>query len=148
MEIRLYNNTSDEKVVNKSISLVASLQGELKEETSLISPSIQLNLENVNFNYIYIHEFGRYYYVNEIRNIRKTLWEIDCHVDVLMSFKNQFKGLRAMIERTENESNYEKNYDSNDYISKLDNFIEISEFANGFNDEPQFILLTAGALSE
>lgn len=148
MEIRLYNNTSDEKIVNKSISLVATLQGELKEETSLISPSIRLNLNDVNFNYIYIPEFGRYYYVNEIRNIRKNLWEIDCHVDVLMSFKGQFKGLRAMIERTENDSNYEKDYDSNDYISKLDNFIEISEFSGGFNDNPEFILLTAGAVSE
>lgn len=148
MKIKLYNNISDKKVVNKNIIYVNELEGNIKENTDIINPVILLNINSIDFNYIYIEAFNRYYYVNNIKLIRNNLFEIDCHVDVLMSFKDEFKNNDAIISMSQMQSNYEKNFDGNNYISKLETFIEVSEFESGFLDEPEFILLTAGPISE
>lgn len=56
-------------------------------------------------NYIYIPEFSRYYFVDDIISVSSTLWQIECSVDVLMSFKDQLMELDVFCER--NEFNYD-----------------------------------------
>ena len=55
-------------------------------------------------NYAYIPEFNRYYFINDIISVRKNIWQIELHVDVLMSYKEYFLKLNAFISR--NEFNY------------------------------------------
>lgn len=148
MRILLYMNKSDEIYVDKNIQRIDTLTGTLKESTSICDPTIMLNLNDVNFNYIYIEEFERFYYVKDVRNIRNDLWEIDCHVDVLMSFSDRYLNNKAIVSKSENEVNYEPDYESDYYPSKLKTFIETSSFSGGFNENPEFILLTAGAVAD
>ena len=69
MKAILYKNTSDNRVLNKSITLVKEVDIELKDDNNVISPIIKLHrfdgCEEVN--YLYIEEFSRYYYVNSAR---------------------------------------------------------------------------------
>lgn len=54
-------------------------------------------------NYVYIPEFNRYYFINDIISIRTNMWRLDMHVDVLMSYKNQIKQMNAFVNRNEFE---------------------------------------------
>lgn len=74
----------------------------LKDETSVIDPVLIVNTStNISgYNYLYIAEFSRYYFVKNIKSIRNNLWEIEAHVDVLMSHQTQIKTISGIVERS------------------------------------------------
>ena len=77
MDIKLYYNTSDNKTIRKNLINEFSLTGTLRDSCSLIEPVINIESSNVlRFNYAYIPDFQRYYFVKEIINLRKTLWTL------------------------------------------------------------------------
>lgn len=81
---------------------------ELKENTNVINPTLRIkNIETVSspvgFTYVYIREFDRYYFVRTWRWML-GVWECDCAVDVLASFKTEIGGMIAYVERAASES--------------------------------------------
>ena len=85
MEIRLYNNISDNRTIRKKLLNEFSLTGTLRDSCSLIEPVINIESSNVlRFNYAYIPDFQRYYFVKEITNLRKNIWTLELEVDPLM----------------------------------------------------------------
>ena len=104
--INLYVNNAEKNRVDKTDYLVSvgTLTGTLREECNLIAPSISIYMENViNFNYVYIPSFNRYYFVKDITSLVNNLWRVDLEVDVLMSYKTQILNLNAFVSRQENE---------------------------------------------
>lgn len=104
--INLYMNNSEKNVIGKSLTSVRNLNGTFKQEADIVNLSIQVDLSTVpNFNYLRVPLFNRYYFVDNIVNIRDDLWEISCHVDVLESFKDTIMSTYGFIERNEFEFN-------------------------------------------
>lgn len=64
-----------------------SLDVNLKSGTSLISPTFLLNLSS-RPSYNYVSFEGRYYFVGEPVSVRNDLWEIQCEVDPLATYKS------------------------------------------------------------
>lgn len=52
-------------------------------------------------NYVYIPDFNRYYFINDITSVRQNLWRLTLHVDVLMSYKNEIGNTKAFVIRNE-----------------------------------------------
>lgn len=103
-DINLYQCSAEPPRVDKTNYLVsvATLSGTLREETSLLNPSVKIERSTLpNFNYVYIAEFGRYYFVNEVTSIRQNLWQVDLEVDVLMTYKSALLYLDGFIDRNE-----------------------------------------------
>lgn len=99
MNITLYNNKAENIRVDKSEYLDNALQltGSLREGTSLTSPSILIEKTDLNlfsYNYVYIQDFNRYYFITDIISENTYLWRINCKVDVLMSFKTQILAIQ------------------------------------------------------
>ena len=109
MNIKLYSSNSDINRVDKTsfIVLKKSLEGTLKEETSVINPSIVVTSDSsiLNANYAYIELFKRYYFITNITSIRNDLWRIDLKCDVLMSFKDEITNIKCLVARNENNYN-------------------------------------------
>ena len=106
--ITLQINTSEKNKLDKEITDIATVSGVLKEDTSIIDPVIKIECalsDYVNCNYITIPEFGRKYFVNNIRSVRNGLVEFSCHVDVLSSFADSIRTNKAIIKRQENNWN-------------------------------------------
>ena len=133
MKLILYNNLSESNKLDKNIVKIIELDGNLREASSLINPSIliELNPNNIsdvivddnhdyvtynniritwnNFiynyvlsaNYVYIPEFNRYYFINDIISIRTNMWRLNMHVDVLMSYKDSILKQNAFVTRNE-----------------------------------------------
>lgn len=142
--IILQTNNSDKNVLDKSITNITTLSGTLKNETSIINPVIIIsgNLATyVNCNYMTISNFGRSYFVTDIRSIRNGLLEVSAHVDVLSSFKTQIKGNTAIVHRQENLWNL---YLNDGAFRVYQNPIVLTkEFSAGFSS-PEFVLAVAG----
>lgn len=106
--IELYQNSAEVNRVDKGqfLAPVGSLLGALREECSMITPSIVYQSESVpTFNYVYIPIFNRYYFVTSLSSVNKNMWRMELNCDVLMSYKNEILLLQGVIGRQEIDFN-------------------------------------------
>lgn len=107
MQINLMKSTAEPTYLDKGaddyLESVGIVEGTLREETNLITPSILLQWDYATtpFNYIYIPAFSRFYFVTNITSANNQLWRVDLKVDVLETYKTQIKNLNAIIDRNE-----------------------------------------------
>lgn len=105
--ITLYHNKSEDNRLDKNLELIGEFQGTLRDSSSLIDPVILFdsNISDLKkVNYMYIENFGRYYFVKNITSVRSYLVQLDCHVDVLSTYKAAIRGNNAIIRRNEKMS--------------------------------------------
>lgn len=144
MELILYTNNSADNVVTKDITVLATLNGTLRKDCSIIDPVIEV--ENVNnaiaavCNYAKIAQFGRYYFVKNIELVG-NLWRIHMHVDVLASFQTPLKSLDAVIARQQNQ--YNLYLEDGLFKTYADPKISVFQFPTSF-DTFQYILSVSG----
>ena len=106
--IELYQNSAEVNRVDKSNYLlgVGTLSGALREECSMLTPSIVYQSESVPiFNYVYIPIFNRYYFVTSLSSVSKNVWRMELNCDVLMTYKNEILLLSGVVGRQENDFN-------------------------------------------
>ena len=107
MDAKLYFNESDNRVLNKSLKNSKSITIMYKEDTGLVNPVIYLkssNLTITNYNYIYISDLKRYYYIDEW-DYSQQMYIIKCHIDVLMTYKKWIKNQRPIVKRSASKFN-------------------------------------------
>lgn len=144
MNIVLYVNNSEQNKINKSLSNPATFSGVLKEETSIITPVILMEVDNpYNYNYAFIPEFNRYYFISNITSVNNKMWRISLKVDVLESFKNEIMASSAILSDTEIVGS-DKYMSGNVWKSKVKESTTIINFPNGLLDNGEYILITAG----
>lgn len=102
MTVTLYKNTSDKRNLNKVITEIKSVSATAKGEINIISPTLILEYFSTDFNYCYISDFSRYYFVNSITLLTGKRVQINLTVDVLMTYKEEIKNLTVNILRYEN----------------------------------------------
>ena len=149
MQISLFTCTAERNRVNKSnyISNRFNLNGTLRSESSVIDPIILVEKSNPvssYYNYMYIDEFKRWYFINDIISVRKNIWEIHAHVDVLYTWGADIGNMEAVIDRCENYNDANLYYDDGSFVLDSRNNIEIKEFPGGFNENGSYILICAG----
>lgn len=88
----------------------------LKDNCSVVNPAIKLNLPMstvvYTYNYCYIVEFNRYYYVTDWV-WESGLWVGECEVDVLASFKTAIGNQNVYVLRSAYDSSRNMLYDGN-----------------------------------
>lgn len=144
MDITLSVTHSEKNKLEKVLTDSQVFTGTLRGITSVISPEIDLEVENpTGFNYAYIPDFGRYYFINDMVSIRSGLWKISMRVDVLMSFKSDILNSRGIIVDTESvNADVYQEHDS--WNTKVKNKTDIIPFSNGLLESGEYILITAG----
>lgn len=107
MKVIFYKNNSDNRVVNKQLTIIKELNITRKIEKSIFEPVIEIvkDKEINNCNYVYIEEFNRFYFVVDIMEMDGNIYRITMKEDVLTSFKNSILNLKACVERQEFKRN-------------------------------------------
>lgn len=146
MTIKLYHNDSDKRTVNKTLTNEGELLGAvIIDDTSILTPRLKVRdngIIMVQYNYCYIADFKRYYYITNI-TISNGYILIDCKVDVLMSYANEIKACTGVIARQENVwSGYLD--DNENYVNQYNNTV-LKAFTSGtFTKNLNYILLVSG----
>ena len=107
-DITLYQNSAEVNRVDKGmfLEIVGTLSGALRDECSLITPSIVYQSSDVpTFNYVYIPIFNRYYYVTSLSSVGKNVWRMELNCDVLMSYRDEIRLLQGVVGRQEIDFN-------------------------------------------
>lgn len=149
MTITLYNTTSPNNKTNKTLTNATVLTGDFREETGLLSPVFRVEgMQNRSFNYAYIPDFNRYYYIEEYRSLGHNILELQLKVDVLMSYKTSIYTTNAYIERASLATATEPDIDDGTRISKSGLTDTIYEYNTGSGSTSfgtgSVILLTVG----
>ena len=114
MNIDFYSFTKRTNSTAQPSTGATTLSCELKDDTSMVTPTLVIKGVPANWspiwNYCKIAKFNRYYF---IKDWRWTLgvWEADCVVDVLASFKTQIGNLSEYVLRS--------SFTSNGYIADM-----------------------------
>lgn len=141
MEILLYKTTDANNDLNKTISDKLTLVGALRDSSSIVAPSILIQTNPIGYNYAYISEFGRYYYIKNITAFRKNAWLIDLKCDVLMSFKDEILEMSGIVSRLTNGDEYAPR----DIKTRcLETHRKIVFENTPFTDEGTYVLVTQG----
>lgn len=137
------NNSRDNKRV-KNVVDIATLTGDLKEESSLFNPAITLkytgNLSTCN--YLTIPEFGRHYFIKDIVIKYNNIYEIKAHCDVLSSAGSELNDCLGIVRRQENSWNLY--LDDGVFKAYSDPMIVTKAFPSGFTAQ-NFVLAVAGS---
>ena len=144
MTLELYSNSSEYAALDKDLELQLTLTGILREESSIIDPSILVeDLDDyiTDINYAYIPEFGRYYFITNIESVRNHLWRLSLHVDVLHTYAAGIRANSAIIER--NEKLYDLQLNDGLFKTRQNPRIAQYPFPSGFSTW-NFVLAVAG----
>ena len=142
--ISLFKTASENNRVVKTLTDEKQLSGELRNQTSVLNPSIRIeSADNISaYNYAYIPEFGRYYYITDIASVRTNCWTVSLRCDVLMSYSDQIKAITGVVVRQESNPNKL-------LVDRLERLqsnkeIDILYYPDAFSKNLQFVLVTAG----
>lgn len=144
MNIILYTTGSERNMINKVLENDLVLTGSLRDESSVVNPSFVI--EHINpssYNYCYIEEFGRYYFINEIVSVRTNLWRISCSVDVLMSYRPQILALDVIIS-DDTLPDTETYVNGEVWKTTVKTKTDIISFPHGLLEQGEYILITSG----
>lgn len=104
-----FGSTSSEKrALTKSVSSVVSATGTLRNESSVINPTILVQASAgtlAGCNYMEISEFGRKYFITDVVAVSDTLSMVSGHCDVLSTYASQIRQNQAILSRSANNWN-------------------------------------------
>lgn len=107
MKLIFYKSFSDNRVLNKNLQFPKEMNIIKKIDKSVFEPVIEVTKDNSldNYNYVYIEDFDRYYFIVDIVDVGGNTYRITLKEDVLSSFKNSILNLKACVERQEYKRN-------------------------------------------
>lgn len=133
VSITLYQNTSNDKTVQKSLTVIKKVTGIIKDECNITNPSVLIDVSGegnytLQSNYVYIDQLQRYYYIRSIDFVRKNFWRLNLHVDVLMTYKDKIHDLTCYIKR--NAETYNDMIPDGEMILSPEPIIQVEEIPN------------------
>lgn len=144
--VELYNNASPVEKIGKTLTGGHTISDVLlKRDTSILKPVLLVaSVQDIfTYNYMYISEFGRYYFIDDVRSVNNNLWEISGHVDVLETYKTQILANNAVIRRQQVRFNTYLN--DPEWLVYAYESVVAYKFTSPFNKNLKFVLTTAGA---
>lgn len=105
MIIRLFNISKRENSTLRPSGTGTEFNCVLKADTSIINPVIlidfadQSNPQMHRFNYAYIPDFARYYFISDIQSSRGLIWEYTLTCDILATYRDQIAGSTLYLTR-------------------------------------------------
>lgn len=144
MTIILYKTPSEYNVVDKTLEPLATLYGTLREESSVLAPSIvfsDIDSVALQANYAYVQEFNRYYFITAIDSLYNNMWRFSFEVDVLYTYRDAIRENYAIIERNQNE--YDLKLNDGLFQTQQNPRIAQFSFPAGFN-QWNFVMAIAG----
>lgn len=102
MKVRLYTISNDPREVDKDATPLTGTEAEgtIRDIADVLHPSITFKDNILGYNYMYVPDFGRYYFLSPPVILRTGLTMYTGSVDVLHSFSSDIKDLPGIPARS------------------------------------------------
>lgn len=141
--ITLYHCNDENNKVVKNLSGGIGCNAFIVLDCDVSSPVIELEsgVSLIDYNYAYIDTTNRYYYVKVVC-MPQGFYRLYLTIDVLMSYANSIKNLSGIIDKEETTNDLYIN--DGTFVHGVKDYTRVYNFASGFNDTPDNILICAG----
>ena len=141
MTVIFYKYNGIKNKINKTLSNGLTINDVVIQNDFDIT-AFELLIKDTNFNseynYCYIQDLGRYYFIESVERMNGTIYKIRLTVDVLKSFSTQIENINAVITKSENpDDNFVDCEKSENYTS------EVINLTDNFNHSGNLILVTS-----
>ena len=106
MQIVFYKCSSEKNCLNKVLESEITLDGAIRGESNVISPQIMVQMNPIEYDYVYIPEWRRYYFITDIVCYRANAFVVKLSIDVLMSYKTEILQMTGVVSRLTSGSPY------------------------------------------
>ena len=137
--LKLFKNSSENNDVSKTLTDEHKVTGYSRVVVDMLNPVIELaGIEVNSYNYCYVQELNRYYYIENINISPNGVYRLSMRIDVLMTYRDDIMASHGLIT---------KNREYNPYTGDVDvesrYTLEKHEFENGFDfSNGDFVLVT------
>lgn len=145
MNITLYKQTKDRDIIEKKLTNAFNFTAYARKEFDIENPviTVESNVADITkYNYVYIEDYHRYYFINKHRALRTGLYELDCEEDYLYTWKESVYSWTVELERAQ--------YDWNLYFKDSEMMcieghnLNVLEFPNSLPTTKHNILIVNG----
>ena len=108
MKLILYKTTDPRNKLNKTLTAGKELTINLKSDEPKENPRIKLSNSNLTdtYNYAYIEDFNRYYFINSITKLNYSLSELEFETDLLATYKDSVLASTGLVSHAIQEGDY------------------------------------------
>lgn len=139
MIIEFYKTESEQNRLKKVLTDKLTIEGKFKTEVNILNPIISFSNSSplTEYNYLFIPELNRYYYVDRVEISQTQIYTIYLSIDVLMTYKEQIKNLKVILKQSTANPYFNEFTDSHDVRTES----ERKDFKNEFNELGANILI-------
>ena len=146
MTIYYWTGFSKRKNSTKTPTAGTSVTAYLKEDTTILNPSIDSATIPANANYMYIADFGRYYFVRNVTKVGASRNLFELEVDPMASYKSSIGSTNCMIEYCADSTNIyltdPRNKPQQTFYETQTTLLDLT--ANQFSNSGKYIVGIAG----
>lgn len=95
-----YNVNDDKRKINKTLTNSHQTTCDIINSTTIINPIIVVDSQYISYNYVYINDLHRYYFVDNV-TISNNMIVMQLSIDVLYTYRNEIRSMPLHIVRCE-----------------------------------------------
>lgn len=126
--INFYNYNGHPNTVNKQLGEFTAIEGDLRQTFDVLRPTVTLRKQpRPTFNYCYIPDLGRYYFVDRVSFEGNNAYELVLRIDVLKTYESEILAATGRVSESDNPDPYISNRET--IYKRTPNFDKVP-FAN------------------
>lgn len=126
--INFYNYNGHPNTVNKQLGEFTAIEGDLRQTFDVLHPTVTLRKQpRPTFNYCYIPDLGRYYFVDRVSFEGNNAYELVLRIDVLKTYESEILAATGRVSESDNPDPYISNRET--IYKRTPNFDKVP-FAN------------------
>lgn len=126
--IDFYNYTGRPNTINKTLTNPTQMQGVFRSTFNVLQPSLRVKNSDVfNFNYCYIHELNRYYFITNVSVVDSDNYDISLSLDVLKTYEDEIMSATATVVEQQ---------DADKFLSSRQQLFDVRPQINRIDFEP------------
>ena len=139
----LYNYKVQPNTINKALTPLGTINVALRPELNVHNPTLKIQMppNMYGFNYVYIEDFGKYYFVDNFRYLGGNTYLLTLSLDVLQTYKDVILQSTALIVESDN-ANRDLSVNSNVFNVFPRNEILHFPTSKLFDEEGSIIMVT------
>ena len=141
--MKLYTTKTPNNSIGKVLENETEYNIKFKSKADRTKPVIVLMSETmIDFNYAYIPDFNRYYFVESIEVTPNKIYNISLRCDVLESFKNDILESSGFV----NQQTTPNKYYNSDYQTEIKKEVDVIKSNVTLDTTKSTILVTIGGV--
>lgn len=143
MLMKLYTTKTPNNTIGKVLENETEYNIKFKSQADRTKPVVVLMSETmIDFNYAYIPDFNRYYFVESIEVTPNKIYNISLRCDVLESFKNDILASSGFV----NQQTTPNKYYNSDYQTEIKKEVDVIKSNVTLDTTKSTILVTIGGI--